>query len=398
VNSSKSGAPAPWIGITGTSGKSTTLDITRLIFEEACFRVGVVSSGNSIMDAVLDPDLDFVLLEVSSFELQFAYSFSFDVSVILNIDEDHINWHGSSKEYATVKTKIFNNTVKSCIFNADDKLVDQAVQDAEVIEGARAIGFTHHSPGRSQIGQVGGILTDRAFYEDNSDPLRYLYANEIADLNKYEMLKAGVGGLAAYLLEDIAAATAIAKTYDIQASEIELALERFRLPHSSNELVYKRELRDESKYGIGAIYYVDDTNSNNPHSTEVVIKTYPPQSVVWIAGGYTKGIDYDLFTTRISPYISSAIVICEENNAIWKSLRRHALEIPAYRIDPNSENVLIQALDKANELVFENQTILLSPSAVPDYGNCDDLSKQFIDYVNNLKEEIHEKALRKGVI
>jgi UDP-N-acetylmuramoylalanine--D-glutamate ligase len=396
ANNALTSQPTPWIGITGTSGKSTTIEICRLIFDEAHFNVKVATEGN-LLDAVLDEHLDFILIEVSSFLLQFAHSFSFEVSVILNIDEDHINWHGSLDEYRRSKVKIFNNTVKSCVFNADDSNAHRVVQEADVLEGARAIGFTHHSPGRSQVGQVAGLITDRAFYGDNTDPLRYLYANEIVNLSQFPQLLNPVGQLPSFLVDDIAAAVAVVRTYGVNAAEIASAIAKFTHARSSNQLVYKRELAGEVEYGVGNIYYVDNSNSNNPHSVESVIKTYPQKSVVWISGGDTKGIDYNLFITRIAPYISAAIVIGDENDTIWNALRKFAVELPAYRVEPYPfSNALTRGLQKADELVFANQTILISPASRWNYTTQEDLVLQMSEYIRNLDEKIREVSARRG--
>ncbi|MDR1447925.1 MAG: hypothetical protein LBI63_03060 [Candidatus Ancillula sp.] len=395
-NSNNTSLPTHWIGITGTSGKSTTIEICNLIFNQAEFKVQVASEG-SILDAVLNEELDFVIIEVSSFLLHFAYTFSFEVSVILNINEDHINWHGSLGEYVNAKSKIFNNTSKSCIFNADDSDLHSIVQEADVVEGARAVGFTHHSPGRSMVGQVAGLVTDRAFYGDNTDPLRYLYANEIMDLNEFPQLLNPVEQLPSYLVDDIVAAVAVARTYGISADDISNAVAKFAYPESSNQLIYERELKNEIKYGVNSIYYVDNSNSNNPYSAESVIKTYPLRSVVWISGGDTKGIDYNLFITHIAPYISAAIVIGDEMDTIWHALRKYAVELPVYRIEPYPfYNAVTRALEKADELVFENQTILFSPASRWNYTTQDDLVLQLKEYVQKLDNKIRETSMRRG--
>ncbi|MDR2082266.1 MAG: hypothetical protein LBP35_01315 [Candidatus Ancillula trichonymphae] len=396
-NNSGTLRPTPWIGITGTSGKSTTIEICKLMFEQTRFDVQVAAEGN-ILDAVFNEHLDFVIIEVSSFLLQFAYNFSFEVSVILNIDEDHINWHGSPDEYVRVKSKIFNNTLRSsCIFNADGADAHRIAQEADVLEGARAIGFTHHSPGRSMIGQVAGLVTDRVFYEDNADPLRYLYANEVVDLDKFPHLQNPVGQAPSYLVDDIVAAVAAARTYGVDAHDISAAIEEFKYPKSSNQLIYRRELKKEVEYGVGSIYYVDNTNSNNSYSAESVMKTYPPKSVVWISGGGAKGANYNPFVTRVAPYISAVIIIGDETDMIWRALRKYAVESPAYKIEPQPFcDAVTRALEKADELVFENQTILLSPASGFKCGTQEDLVEQLRVYVGKLMAKVPENAVRRG--
>ncbi len=162
---------APWLAVTGTNGKTTTVQML-----EAMLRAGglrTVACGNvglPIVEAVMDPEpWDVLAVELSSFQLHWTSSMKAESAAVLNVAEDHLDWYAgpsAMSDYAADKGRIYTGVERACVYNLADPVTEQLVRDADVQEGARAIGFTLGTPGVGMLGVVDDVLADRAFVED----------------------------------------------------------------------------------------------------------------------------------------------------------------------------------------------------------------------------------------
>ena len=102
------------VGVTGTNGKTTFVSLLNKILNKYGYKSNVGGNiGISPLNLINDADrLDFIILELSSFQLHHSNELYLDTSVVLNIYEDHIDWHDSFEDYASSKLKIFNYTKK----------------------------------------------------------------------------------------------------------------------------------------------------------------------------------------------------------------------------------------------------------------------------------------------
>ncbi|HEX8488524.1 MAG TPA: Mur ligase family protein, partial [Propionibacteriaceae bacterium] len=134
----------PWLGITGTNGKTTTTQMLESILLAAGLRTAAVGNiGRPIMETVLDPEpYDVLAVELSSHQLHWSHSLSLHSAAVLNLAPDHLEWHGSAAGYRAAKAKIYQRVRASCVYNVADPVTEQMVEEADVVEGARAIGFT----------------------------------------------------------------------------------------------------------------------------------------------------------------------------------------------------------------------------------------------------------------
>ena len=141
--------PAPWLTVTGTNGKTTTVNMLASILRAAGLRATSAGNvGTPILEAVLHPEpYDVIAVELSSFQLHWSHSLEPLASACLNVAPDHVDWHGSFEEYASAKGKVYENTRVACVYNVQDPATEQLVMDADVQEGCRAIGFTLGTPG-----------------------------------------------------------------------------------------------------------------------------------------------------------------------------------------------------------------------------------------------------------
>ncbi len=149
-----------WFAITGTNGKTTTVEMTA-----AAMRAGGLHAiacgnvGDTVIDAVESKDkFDVLVLELSSFQIHWMQSAQFNASAILNIADDHTDWHGTFEEYARTKISLLDSS-STGILNADD---GEVVKRCSAWKG-RKVFFSLDTPGPGEIGVVEELLIDRAF-------------------------------------------------------------------------------------------------------------------------------------------------------------------------------------------------------------------------------------------
>lgn len=161
-------APAAWLAVTGTNGKTTTTQMLASILKAAGLRTAAVGNiGTPIIDVVLgEQEYDVLAVELSSYQLHWAPSLRVHSAAVLNLAPDHLDWHGSMEAYAADKGRIYEGNTIACVYNVADPATENLVMEADVEEGCRAIGFTLGAPGPSMLGVVDGILVDRAFVEN----------------------------------------------------------------------------------------------------------------------------------------------------------------------------------------------------------------------------------------
>ncbi|MGN6126603.1 MAG: UDP-N-acetylmuramoyl-L-alanine--D-glutamate ligase [Humibacter sp.] len=350
---------AEWICVTGTNGKTTTVRMTASMLVEAGLRAAPCGNiGVPVLDAVRDPQgFDVLVVELSSYQLHWVNrnaggELSPFSSTCLNVAEDHLDFHGSMQEYANAKAKVYTNTKVACLYNRADERTLKMVEDADVVEGARAIGFGLDSPGPSDFGIVDGILCDRAFLDD-----RVTAALELTTLD--ELRDNGLD--APHVVANVLAASALARSFGVSPEAVRDTLRTFRLdPH-----------RIERVGEGGGIVWVDDSKATNPHAAEASLRSY--DSVVWVVGGLLKGVDIDDLVRRNVPRLAGAVVIGVDQEALLSAFRRHAPGLAVLAVDPGeTDQVMPEAVRLASRLAHEGDTVLLAPAAAS--------MDQFTDY------------------
>lgn len=345
------GAPADWVLITGTNGKTTTTRLAATMLVEGGLRAAPVGNiGTPVLDAVRDPaGFDVLVVELSSHQLWYLSlqsgpePVSPHASVCLNLADDHLEWHGSFEAYRDAKAHVYDNTRVACVYNKADAATREMVEDAEVVEGARAIGFDLGVPGPSDLGVVDGILVDRAFLEDRRTSA--LELTTVAEL--------AVHGLAApHIVANILAASALARSLEVTPTAIRDALRGFRLdPH-----------RIEVVAVVGGITWVDDSKATNPHAAASSLAAYP--GAVWVVGGLLKGVDIsDLIATR-GGTAKAVIVIGLDRTAVVTAFSRHAPAVPVFEVDADeTEEVMARVVELAAGIARDGDVVLLAPAA-----------------------------------
>ncbi|MFC1443875.1 UDP-N-acetylmuramoyl-L-alanine--D-glutamate ligase [Streptacidiphilus sp. N1-10] len=352
------GDPAPWLAVTGTNGKTTTVQMLASILTAAGLRTAAVGNvGVSVLDAVLaEQPYDVLAVELSSYQLHWSSSLRPHSAVVLNIAADHLDWHGSMEAYAADKGRIYQGNSVACVYNTADPATEALVREADVEEGCRAIGFTLGPPALSQLGVVDGLLVDRAFVAD-----RQRNAAELASVED-------VRPAAPHNIANALAAAALARAYGVEPRAVRDGLRAFRPDaHRIAEVV-------ES----GGVTWIDDSKATNPHAAAASLAAYP--SVVWIAGGLAKGADMDPLVAGAAKVLRGVVLMGADRALIREALARHAPEVPVIELQDGQTGApaMDAAVRAAAGLARPGDTVLLAPACASmdmftNYGERGDL-------------------------
>ena len=161
VANTRTGEPAPWLGITGTNGKTSTTEMVSVMLTACGLQAPAVGNiGKAVSQAALDPANDVLCVELSSFQLHFTYSLALTGAAITNIGADHLDWHGGLERYAEDKSKVFDGARRVIAYNAQDARVTELASEARTAEGCVHVGFTLAEPQAGQIGVRDGWIVD----------------------------------------------------------------------------------------------------------------------------------------------------------------------------------------------------------------------------------------------
>ncbi|MFD9137387.1 UDP-N-acetylmuramoyl-L-alanine--D-glutamate ligase [Streptomyces bottropensis] len=331
---------APWLAVTGTNGKTTTVQMLASILEAAGLRTAAVGNiGVSLLDVVLgDEPYDVLAVELSSYQLHWAPSLRAHSAAVLNLAPDHLDWHGSMEAYAADKGRVYEGNRVACVYNLADKATEDLVREADVEEGCRAVGFTLGTPGPSQLGVVDGILVDRAFVEN-----RQKNAQELAEISD-------VNPPAPHNIANALAAAALARAYGVPAAAVRDGLRAFtpdahRIAHVAD---------------VDGVAYIDDSKATNTHAAQASLAAY--ESIVWIAGGLAKGATFDELVAGAAGRLRGAVLIGADRALIREALARHAPEVPVVDLDRTDTGAMLAAVREARTLARAGDTVLLAPA------------------------------------
>ncbi|MBM9464325.1 UDP-N-acetylmuramoyl-L-alanine--D-glutamate ligase [Aeromicrobium sp. YIM 150415] len=354
---------APWLVVTGTNGKTTTVQMLEQILLAAGLRARAVGNvGTPVLEAVMDPEgYDVLAVELSSFQLHWTSSMSAEAAAVLNIAPDHYDWHGGADAYAAAKGRVYENVQRACVYNVADPVTRRLVEEADVIEGARAIGFTRGVPGLSELGVVDDLLADRAFVENR--------AEQAAELGSLDDLYAD----APHVIENALAAAALARAHGVEPAAVRAGLRAFRPgPHRVAEVGR-----------IGGIRYVDDSKATNPHAAGAALSAV--ESAVWIAGGLAKGATFDGLVEGARDRLRAVVLIGRDRSLIAEALARHAPEVPVVEVETGEDDLMDRVVEVASSFAVDGDTVLLAPACAS--------MDQFTDYAQ--RGELFAEAVRR---
>ena len=356
-------APAPWLAVTGTNGKTTTVGMLESILVASGERALAVGNvGTPVVQAATDASLDVLAVELSSFQLHFTHSMSAQAAGVLNVAPDHIDWHGSFEANAADKGRVYERTQVACVYNAADPRTEELVRAADVVHGAVAVGFTLAAPRVGQLGLVEDVLVDRAF-----SAVRHTHADELGtladlahlgtdlgtDLAADDVTGPLIGSVPPHIVADALAAAALALAHGASPAAVRAGLRAYT-PGSH---------RIQTVATAAAVTYVDDSKATNAHAASASLAAFGPGTVVWVAGGLAKGATFDDLVLERRDRLRAVVLIGIDQEPLRGALARHAPEVPVVEVDPgDTRSVMSQAVEAARRFARPGDTVLLAPA------------------------------------
>ena len=323
-----------WIALTGTNGKTTTIKMVESIFESANINGKACGNvGQTVIDSVCqEKPLDYLALELSSFQIQWSNFAKYEAIALLNISEDHIDWHGSFENYVGAKLKLADHS-KLVIANKTDPELSIRLTNSAVIW------YSLGTPAPGELGIVENLLIDRAFSQSVSN------AHEIAELSD-------IFPSVPHNVSNALAASALALSIGVSYEYIRDGLKKFKPDHHRMELVLEKD----------KVRWIDDSKATNPHAA--IASILSNFNVIWIAGGLAKGASMDELAKRCIDRIKAVILIGEDRELIAQSLQSVSKNIYLNRIDKldSAKQLMFDVVRQAKELAQPGDTVLLAPA------------------------------------
>ena len=331
------------VGVTGTNGKTTTTSlITQILKTGNIDAVSVGNIGYTLSDAIIDDSQsDVFVVELSSFQLMDTLYFKPHISVILNIEPNHLDYHKSYKNYLEAKLKILQNITKDSIliYNADDRMIKSKVKQLK----CQKYSFS---------------LRNKCDAYVNDDELRY---------DGYSIIKQGeLKLLGRHNLANVLAAILTAKAFYIENEVINTALKAFTsLPHRI-QLVRK----------VNGVSYYNDSKATNVSSTISALNAFK-QPLVLILGGYDRDQDFN----KVINHPNTAIIICYGQTKIRIATLAHKANKTCF-LCSNLQEAVVNATKNTKTL----EIVLFSPSCASwdQYDNYEVRGEHFISLVNGI--------------
>ncbi|MSZ66575.1 MAG: UDP-N-acetylmuramoyl-L-alanine--D-glutamate ligase [Actinobacteria bacterium] len=349
-----------WVALTGTNGKTTTVQMLESILISAgANAIACGNVGTTVIEAVTSENKFAILaIELSSFQIDWSTLPIYEAVAILNLAEDHLDWHGSFSEYANAKMKLLNQS-KLAVLNLNDPEV--------ILRSAgwtgRKVFFGFDTPQSGEIGLVEELLVDRAFVTASDA------AEEIAELND---IKPAVP----HNVANAMAASGLALALGIAHPVVKKGIASFKLDKHRLQNVL-------SKDGID---WVNDSKATNPHAATAALLSH--LSNIWIAGGLAKGAKMDELISRTNSRIKAAILIGKDAELIAKALTKHAPETPIHRIadNKNPADLMDEVINCAKNIASAGDTVLLAPAcaSMDQFSSYAQRGELFIDSVSRL--------------
>jgi UDP-N-acetylmuramoylalanine--D-glutamate ligase len=307
---------------------------------------------------------DYLILELSSFQLHWLSDAQFLSAAILNIAADHIDWHGSFDDYARDKLSILDKSATAILNGDDGEVVGRTSHWL-----GRKIFYSLDTPGPGEIGVVEELLVDRAFVADTQEAAIFAELNEITPTVPHQVSNA-------------LAAAGLASTLGVNRDQIRTALASFRPGKHRIELVGE----------FNGVKWIDDSKATNPHAAAASVLSH--FSVVWIAGGLAKGAAMDSLIDRIWSRLKAVILIGEDRSLIAAELARVAPALPIYLVDlpagytkSSTTNEFMESIvEQASEVAREGDVVLLAPAcaSMDQFNSYSDRGNRFAEAVKKV--------------
>ena len=313
---------SPVIAITGTNGKTTTTKLTEQILSSK-FSTGAYGNIGTPLSRAFDIEHDYLVCEVSSFQLETTYMFKPYISVLLNIAEDHLDRHKNFENYIKCKLGLLKNcTEKSIvILNADDGIIMDRTKDIRAKKYYISL-----------FNKVKGVyINDGKIYSNLKS------VDMIVDLDEIEHLYG--------VIQDVLASILIGLLMKVEKEKILDSIKNFQVaPHRLELVAHKDNIK-----------YIDDSKSTNVHSSMNALQCIKDK-VILLLGGEDKDLNFAPIFENYSGSIDTVVAFGNARKKIFKT----AVKLGVKNI--KSCKTFNEAVRQACDIAKENNVVLLSPA------------------------------------
>lgn len=339
------------IGITGTNGKTTVTSLIGHILKqnlETNVRIGG-NIGSPLISKITGlKERDWLVVEVSSFQLEKIKNFRPKISVFINFSPDHLDRHKSVTKYWQAKKRIFENQEKKdiTIINEDDQFLKDNLADLKP---------KVYKISKKEDIEQGIYFNNNMIYHIKNGKKEKIMSTEIIPL------------IGTHNILNTAMAVMSAKIFDINNEDIRAAVKSYEAFSHRLEVIYDKE------YMI-----VDDSKATNPHAAINAMKSLRP-SIILIAGGQDRKANFKDFAYTIKQRIKKVVLMGETSHKIKNELKN---------IDYN-DYILVddmqEAVSRAIQNIQKGDILLLSPGC-PSWDMYENYKKRGLDFQTEIKK------------
>ncbi|MCR4430054.1 MAG: UDP-N-acetylmuramoyl-L-alanine--D-glutamate ligase [Tepidanaerobacteraceae bacterium] len=346
-------AKAPIIAVTGTNGKTTTTTLIGEILKNDARNISVAGNiGIPLIREIEENTMkDYLVVEVSSFQLENILHFKPKISVILNITEDHINRHKTFENYIEAKARILENQDEKdyAVLNYDDPIVFSLAKRAK----SRVVFFSR----RQELEKGIYVKNNVIVIKENG--------------NMYPILKIGELGIKGFHnLENALAAISVAWIVRVNLNNLAETLKDFR------GVEHRLEYVDT----IDGVKYINDSKGTNPDAAQKAVEAME-EPIILIAGGYDKKNDFTSFVKSFNGKVRKLILIGATAETIEKTARENGF------FNTQRAGSMQEAVELASKSAHPGDVVLLSPACASwdMFENFEERGRIFKEAVHSLK-------------
>ncbi len=341
-----------WLCITGTNGKTTTVEMLASIL-----RAGgedVVASGN-VGFPLTEPksmEAERLPVELSSAQLTTTTTLAPASSICLNVDVDHVDWHGSKEAYWDAKASVYDNTSVARIYFADDPQVKSWAEQASNAASSALLPLSFGEVDEGGIGIQDGHLINR--FSPAAGPEG---GPTVVDLRDVALLSAGLAvdhGVGSVVVRDALAAAALAISVGVSLQVVHQGLLDFN--PQQHRLAPAGTAQQRT--------FVDDSKATNVHAALAALNSFDKSRLIWIVGGDTKGQDLSPLIREVGSQVKGVVVIGADPSDLLDALAVSAPTTPVQRVVGigRPEEWMGEVVRASMEMSAPGDTVLLAPA------------------------------------
>lgn len=342
-----------FVAITGTNGKTTTTSLVGKIFQDAGIKTSIVGNiGDPVVAHAEESTADdWLITEMSSFQLETVQDFRPRLAAVLNITPDHLNRHKTMEAYAAAKANVTKNQTEEdyFIYNSEDKMTAEIAEKSN----AKTIGFS-----------INGVNGANAAISDN----KIIVVDESGE-EHFICDREDVRIIGDHNIENVLAAAALAFFAGIDPKIIGSSIKEFA----------GVEHRIEFCGRVDEVEYYNDSKGTNTDAAIIALKALE-NDIILIAGGDAKEQNFDEFASMLNGRVHALILLGRDADVIEEAALKNGFS-DIYRCKDMPECVR-----KASELARPGDKVLLSPACASwdMYDNFEQRGKHFKNCIKEL--------------